>query len=354
MKLCVGIDLHSTNSFIGIIDEDKNRVFRKKVANQKDKIFAALAPYKDRIAAIAVESTYNWYWLVDMLQENGYPVMLANPCAIQRYSGLKHTDDEDDALWLAEMCQLGILPTGYIYPREERPLRDLLRRRQLFVRHRATYKNSLRSMVARYTGQRSAGEGLFKATDEELLSYCGNEKVVHMARLMVKGISFMNEVIGNIEKEVISRIKLKEDYQLLQTVPGIGKILALTIMLETGDIGRFKKVGNYSSYCRCVKSVRISNGKKKGENNRKNGNPYLSWAYLEAAHFAIMHYPEIKRFYERKKRSAHEFVAIKAVSNKLAKASYYIMRDHVPYDVRRSFAQDASVSRRGVMDKPSL
>lgn len=354
MRLYVGIDLHSTNNFIGIIDENKNSVFRKKVANKKEKILAALAPYKDRIAAMAVESTYNWYWLVDMLQEHEYPVMLANPCAIQRYSGLKYTDDEDDALWLAEMCRLGILPTGYIYPREKRPVRDLLRRRQLFVRHRAAYKNSLRSMIARYTGQRIVGERLFKATDEELLSYCDDEKVVHMAGLMVKSISFMTEVIGAIEKEVLSQINLKEDYTLLQTVPGIGKILAVTIMLETGDIGRFKKVGNYSSYCRCVKSVRTSNGKKKGENNRKNGNPYLSWAYLEAAHFAIMNYPGIRRFYERKKRAAHEFVAIKAVSNKLAKASYYIMRDHVPYDVRRSFAPDASVSRDGVMDTPTL
>ena len=120
-------------------------------------------------------------------------------------------------------------------------------------------------------------------------------------------------------------------------MPGIGDILGLTIMLEVGDIHRFSKVGNYSSYCRCVKSERISNKKKKGEGNRKNGNKYLSWAYVEAANFALRHYPEIQSFYQRKKATTNGVVAIKALSNKLARASYYVMRDQVPYDMGQCF-----------------
>ena len=108
--------------------------------------------------------------------------------------------------------------------------------------------------------------------------------------------------------------------------------MGLTIMLEVGDIGRFFKVGNYSSYCRCVDSKRLSNGKKKGENNKKNGNKYLAWAYVEAAHFAIRYIPKAQRFYQQKMAKTNGAVATKALANKLARASYFVMRDQVPFD----------------------
>ncbi|MCJ7773671.1 MAG: transposase, partial [Desulfobacterales bacterium] len=141
----------------------------------------------------------------------------------------------------------------------------------------------------------------------------------------------------DIEKEVLSQVKLRDEFDLLQTIPGIGKILALTIMLEMDNINRFEKVGNYSSYCRCVNSQRLSNGKKKGENNRKNGNKYLAWAYVEAANFAVRYNEKAKRFYQRKKSQRNGVVGIKALSNKIARASYYILRDQAPFDEDRLF-----------------
>ena len=137
--------------------------------------------------------------------------------------------------------------------------------------------------------------------------------------------------ISAIEKVVLKQIKLMPGFMGLQSVPGIGDILGLTIMLETGDINRFATPGNYASYCRCVSSKRVSNGKKKSENNRKNGNKYLSWAYVEAANFAIRFNPRAKRFYQRKLAQRNRVVAIKATAHKLARACYYIMRDQVPF-----------------------
>lgn len=151
------------------------------------------------------------------------------------------------------------------------------------------------------------------------------------------GLISQNYIIRDIEKEVLKVAELSPECIRLKTIPGIGKILGLTIMLEVGDIGRFSKVGDYSSYCRCVKSERISNGKKKGENNKKNGNKYLSWAYVEAANFAIRFSPEAQRFYQRKKAKRNGIVAIKALSNKIARASYYVMRDQVDYDIEYLF-----------------
>lgn len=129
MQLYAAIDLHARNNYLAIVTETGERRFKQKMSNRQEIILEALRPYKDSVAGIAVESTYNWYWLVDALMEGGYKVHLANPAAIQKYSGLKYSDDRHDAFWLAEMLRLNILPEGYIYPKEERPLRDLLRKR---------------------------------------------------------------------------------------------------------------------------------------------------------------------------------------------------------------------------------
>jgi transposase len=125
----VGIDLHSNNSYIAVIDTDNNRIFKKKVRNNLPEIIKLLAPFKQQIKGIVVESTYNWYWLVDGLMDNGFQLHLANPSAIKQYEGLKHCDDITDAFHLANLLRLDILPEGYIYPKQERPVRDLLRKR---------------------------------------------------------------------------------------------------------------------------------------------------------------------------------------------------------------------------------
>ena len=143
--------------------------------------------------------------------------------------------------------------------------------------------------------------------------------------------------IEALEKRLKERVKLRPEYRLLKTVPGIGETLATTIMLETGTITRFARVGNFSSYSRCVDSRRESNGKKKGEGNAKNGNKYLAWAFVEAANFALRYCPEAKRFYERKKRKTNGIVAIKAVAHKLARACYHMLREQKPFDVQRCF-----------------
>ena len=275
--------------------------------------------------------------LVDGLMDEGYQVHLANPSAIQQYGGLKYTDDNWDSFWLAHMKRLGILPEGYIYPKEERHVRDALRRRLLFVRHRTSHILSLQSAITRNLGYKMPARDVKKLQETDADGLFTDPFLVLTARNHISVIRFISNRIDEIEKAVISHVKLKPEFKQLLTMPGIGKILGLTIMLEVGDINRFPKVGNYSSYCRAVKSERISNNKKKGEGNKKNGNKYLAWAYVEAANFAKRHYPEVQSFYNRKKSKRNGVVAIKALSNKLARASYYVMRDQVPYDVNRLF-----------------
>ena len=139
-------------------------------------------------------------------------------------------------------------------------------------------------------------------------------------------------------KEAIkTQIKTNPVFEALKTTCGVGDILAETILLETGEIRRFAQVGNYASYCRCVDSRKDSNGKKKGEGNRKNGNRYLAWAYIEAANFAIRYNAKAKRFYERKKAKTNNIVALKALAHKLARACYYIMLKRERFDEDKLF-----------------
>jgi len=232
---------------------------------------------------------------------------------------------------------LGILPQGYIYPKAERPGRDLLRRRLLFVRHRTAHILSLQSMVQRCCGRGISGNAIKKLTPPEAAALFSDPQLGLTARFQVETIGFLTQQIRSIEKAVLPQVKLRPEFEILLTMPGIGKILALTIMLEVGDIRRFAKAGNYASYCRCVESQKISNTKKKGEGNRKNGNRYLSWAYVEAANYAVRYSPRAKAFHQRKCAKTKKVVAIKALANKLARASFYILRDQSAFDEKRLY-----------------
>ena len=337
MQTYAGIDLHSSNNYLGIIDENDQRLYGKRLPNKLETVMSALEPYQDSLQSVVVESTYNWYWLVDGLQEQGLPVVLANPSAINQYEGLKYTDDRSDSYWLAHLARLGILPQGYIYPKAQRPVRDLLRRRVLFVKHRTSHLLSLQSMIDRHLAQRISSNKLKRLQAEDVQQWFDSDYEVFTAQSHIAVMQHYKEMIARIEKKVLASAKLSPQFKILLTMTGIGKILALTISLEVGDIGRFPQAGNYSSYSRCVKSSRNTNGKKKGENNRKNGNRYLAWAYVEAANFARRYCPLAQRFYQRKCARTNSVVATKALSNKLAKASYYMMRDQVAYDAEKLF-----------------
>jgi transposase len=331
MSLYAGLDLHSRNTLIGIMNRGFERVYEKRVSNSLTLIQDTLEPFGNELQGIAVESTYNWYWLVDGLMDKGYRVHLANPSAIKQYEGLKHSDDRHDAFWLAHLLALGILPEGYIYPKEDRPVRDLLRKRSFLVKQRTAHILSLQSMLEREKASRLRGNEIKSLRAEDIARIFREEHLVLSAQANRASIEFLGHHIKRIEKAVRKRVKLCKSFEYLLTVPGIGNILALTIMLEVGDIGRFCRVGNFSSYARCVSSQRLSDGKKKGQGNRKNGNRYLAWAFVEASHFARRYNDRLRSYYQRKLVKTNQAVATKAVCNKLARACYYIIRDQVPF-----------------------
>ena len=337
MMMCyAGIDLHATNSVVVVIDDADHVLYQKRLRNDLPLMLTALEPYRLTLNGIAVESTYNWYWLVDGLMEAGYRVHLAHAPALPQYSGLKHANDQHDAQWLAHLLRLGLLPTGYIYPKAERAVRDLLRKRSQLVRHKTMVVLSLQSLLTRLTGTHLSLPRLRALTPDGIQALVSFPEQAHSVRSSLTIPQCLEQEIRRMEETVREAGRAQPGYALLQTVPGIGPIVAGTILLEVGDMRRFATVGHFASYCRCVGSQYLSNGKQKGTGNTKNGNKYLSWAFIEAAHFAIRYESVIRTYYQRKQARTHPLVALKAVAHKLARACYHMLREQVPFNLSRA------------------
>lgn len=338
-SLFAGIDLHSNNLMIGIVDQDGKRLKHQKLDCNLQQVVDFLKPFRARFKSLAVESTYNWYWLVDGLRALSYPVALANPAQIKQYSGLKHADDKSDAYFLAELQRLGILPTGYIYDPVRRPVRDLLRRRLSLVHQRTALLLSFKSLYSRTTGGTLSLSRLKSMELAEAKTLYEHPANCLIATVQKEHIEQLDESIARIEKAVLQSARELPCYQRLNTLPGIGRILGMTITMEVGEIERFKGQGNLASYCRTVDSTRLSNGKKKGENNGKCGNRYLAWAFVEAANFAKRFDPQCRQWFDRKAAKTSPVIATKALACKLAKAAWYVMAQDTNYDAKRMFPE---------------
>ena len=345
-KLIAGLDLHSNNVMIGVINQDGERVAHRKVDCDLDQVVQFVKPFKPQLQSMAVESTFNWYWLVDGLRARGYPIDLANPAKMEQYNGLKHADDKDDAYYLAELQRLKILPQAYVYDPQLRPVRDLLRRRSGLVHQRTALLLSFKSLYARTTGERlelSEAKKLEPKEAAQLYEHPANQLI---AQVQAEHIQALDRSIGRIEKAVLGCARELPIYEKLLTLPGIGRILALTITMEVGEVKRFATDGDFASYCRMVDARRWSNGKCKGDNNQKCGNKYLAWTFVEAANFSRRYDEHCRRWYDRKAAKTSKVIATKALGCKLAKAAWHVMSQQCDYDPKRMFPELAAPTQQ--------
>lgn len=341
-----GIDLHSNNLTIAIVNSQGKRIKHAKLFNELPMLEAFLKPFRSRIHTIAVESTYNWYWLVDGIEDMGYHVVLANPAGMEQYNGIKHADDKTDAYFIAELLRLGILPTGHIYNRETRGVRDLFRRRAQMVGKRTAFLLSVRNLHSRTFGSGIAAAHV-KSCEPEDLTELFKDPAERLAAMTYKlHIDAFTLSIKRMEKEVRSIAEKMPSYIRLKSIPGIGDILGMTIMMETGDINRFPTAEDFASYSRTVPAKRTTNNKLKGENNRKCGNRYLAWAFIEAANLIRNHDVRARKWFDRKAAKTNRIVATKALACKIAKAAWHILKDGSVYDGARLFGHSTQAARK--------
>jgi transposase len=235
------------------------------------------------------------------------------------------------------LLRLGVLPEGYVYPKAGRAVRDVLRKRAHLVRQQTANVLSVQNILMRNTGVRFSTQRIHTLSPAALARLLPEPEQVLAVRSSLVVLHTLQQQITALDKTVSKHVKHTPAYEQLLTVAGIGTILAQTIVLETGEIGRFPTVGHYASYCRCVPRTKVSNGKRKGQGNVKNGNKYLSWAYMEAAQFASRYHPRVQQFYQRKQAKTQGIVARKAIAHKLARACFDIMRDLVPFEATKAF-----------------
>ncbi len=220
-RVLAGLDLHSNNVVIGVMDADGKRLASRKLPCDLKEVVKCLAPFRKRLGGVAVESTYNWYWLVDGLQARSYPVVLANPAGMTQYNGIKHADDTNDAFFLAELLRLKILPTGHIYDPRLRPVRDLLRRRLLFVHQRTALMLSFKSLYTRTTGQEMTLNELKAMEIKEAQALYEHPANQLIAGMQIKQVEQLTESIGKIEKTVLASARELPYYPKLATLPGV-------------------------------------------------------------------------------------------------------------------------------------
>ena len=262
------------------IDDDVRVCCQKRVPNDLAKIVALLEPHPESLVGVVVESTFNWFWLVDGLIEHGFAVKLANTAAIAQYSGMKYSGDEHDARHLAHLLRLKLLRFGHIFPPEWRAVRDLARKRLPMVQSRTGHILALEALYARQTGGRIGGNAVKQLTMDQVAQWNWLDETTLAAQADLAIVQATETVFDNLELQLRERVRVNPRYETLGSVPGIGDILSTVIMLETGPIERFASAGNYDSYARCVGNVRNSNGKKKGEGNRNEGTWRTRWCGL--------------------------------------------------------------------------
>ena len=342
MAFYCGIDLSARTSHLCIIDEDVSVVVDKKVRNELPRIIDLLEPYKDTLQTV-VEATFNWYWLIDGLQEAGFDTTLAHTYGLFMITGAKVKTDRRDALSLAKLLKAGVIPAAYIYPKEHRSMRDLLRRRNRLVMLRAGEYGSLRRLLLRQGILEHSRYDIKKTIEEDIELWFQDPAIQVYARQLLRRIGMYTEQINPLDKTIIKAAGQRPDYRRITFVPGMGPILSATVLYEIGDVSRFGDARHFSSYCRLVPGVAQSGGSTRKGRGSKQGNHYLKWAFSQAALYAVRFYPEVKRCYEKHLRRhsgrARKIITYTIIGHKLALAVYAMLRDGTEYKGELAFGK---------------
>jgi transposase len=345
MSFYCGIDLSARDSHVCVIDQQLIRLIDQKVKNDLQLISCLLEPYKADLQ-IVVESTFNWYWLVDGLRAAGFSVCLAHTLGLFMITGAKIKTDRRDAFALAKLLLAGVIPRAYIYPPETRPVRDLLRQRLLLVRRRAELYGRISRLLLREGILDASRHQIKELSESELEHYFGHPLRQLSVSQELARIHLYSEQITELEQAILARAQAQAAFAHLQQVYGIGPVLALTILYEVGEVSRFENVRHFCSYCRLVPGLAQSGSTTKRGRGSKQGNHYLKWAFSQAAVDAVRCYPQVRRCFERhvsrRRGRGRRAVAYGVIAHKLAQAVYYVLSEDTEFHEQWLFGQSCS------------
>jgi transposase len=329
-----GIDLHARTMYVCILKQDGELLVHRNMKASPDTFLKAVAPYRDDLV-VAVECMFTWYWLADLCAQEGIPFVLGHALYMKAIHGGKAKNDKIDAHKIAVLLRGGMLPQAYVYPAEMRATRDLLRRRMHLMRKRAELLAHIQNTNSQYNLPEIGKKIAYKANRDGVAERFPEPAVQKSMEVDLTLIGYYDQLLSDVELHIVKAAK-QHDAQtlyLLQTVPGIGKILSLVLLYEIHDIQRFPRVQDFLSYCRLVKCVKESAGKRYGTSGTKIGNAHLKWAFSEAAVLFLRDNLAGQKYLSRLEQKHGQGKALTLLAQKLARAVYYMLTRGTAFDM---------------------
>lgn len=334
-----GIDLHAKTMYVCIINHAGETVLHRNMNTDPKRLASAIEAYRNDLV-ISVECLFTWYWLADWCAKEGIAFVLGHALYMKAIHGGKAKNDRIDSEKIARLLKAGMLPQAYAYPARMRATRDLLRRRMMFARYRADLAAHIQNTVSQYNLPPLGARATRKSERLEIPAHFPDPVVRQMITLDVDVIDYLDEQLRVLEQDLAMKAKAHDAfaYHLLRSVPGIGRILALVILYEIEDIGRFPTLGQFVSYARLVKCAKESAGKKSGYSGKKIGNAYLKWAFSEAAVLFLRGNPQAQKAIARLASKHGKGKALSILAHRLGRAVYVMLNKRQPFDTARFMA----------------
>ena len=331
-----GIDLHEKTMYVCIVDQEGKVRYHRNIRTSREEFLEAVAPYRDDMV-VGVESTYAWYWLADLCEDEGIHFLLGHALYLKAVHGGKTKNDKIDSKKIAFILRGGNFPVAYVYPRRMRSTRDLLRRRMYVMRKRAAVLAHLQNTNSQYNLGPFAKPLKYKSNRPGAADRFKDPSVQKSVSMDLSLLDFYDETLRDVELYILKTARIDDpiSLHLLQTVPGIGDILSLVMMYEIEDIGRFKRVQEFLSYARLVKCPRESAGKKYPGKNSKIGNAYLKWAFSEAAVLFLRGNDLIEKKHNRRVSKYGKAKALSILARDLGTAVYFMLKRREPFDMTK-------------------
>ena len=331
-----GIDLHARMMYVCILDQSGEVLVHRNMKTDPEAFLRAIAPYRPDIV-VAVECMFTWYWLADLCAEEDIPFVLGHALYMKAIHGGKAKNDKIDSQKIAVLLRGGRLPQAYVYPSEMRATRDLLRRRMHLARKRGELLAHVQNTNSQYNLSAIGKNLAYQANRDGVAERFADPAVQKSMEVDLALVSHYDTLLRDVELTLLKTAKQHDanTLYLLQTVPGIGKILSLVLLYEIHHIDRFPRVQDFASYCRLVKCAKESGGKRSGTSGSKIGNAHLKWAFSEAAVLFLRDNPDGQKFLARLEKKHGKGKALTILAHKLARAVYYMLKRKVAFDMKR-------------------